>query len=154
MFSIFELNLFNPNILEEITRFMIRNPKPEGPLTIFTGSSDEYDMSKFVNVPVKKGSDLDLLRKFWSKRKYNWIGNFLTFHLSTYIKVDKHILADVSFRNKDFLKLFIIINNQTYMHTQICRYTWLVTTTWKVSVCGVYQFYILPQSNWIQRLTQ
>ena len=40
---------------------MIRNPKPEGPLIIFTGSSDEYDMSKFINVPVKKGKDLDLL---------------------------------------------------------------------------------------------
>lgn len=48
---------------------MIHNPKPEGPLTIFTRSSDEHDMSKFVDVPVKKGSNLDFLYRESLDRK-------------------------------------------------------------------------------------
>ena len=40
----------------EVTRHMIRNPEyPNGPLTIHTTPPDEFDMSSFVDVPVKKG---------------------------------------------------------------------------------------------------
>lgn len=43
------------NVLGSVTRKMVRNPSKNGPVTIFTAPPDEFDDSKFVPVPVKKG---------------------------------------------------------------------------------------------------
>ena len=38
------------------SRKMIRNPSPDGPITVFVGGEDVYDDAAFVAAPVKKGS--------------------------------------------------------------------------------------------------
>ena len=43
------------SFLEPITRKMVRTPAGSTPPTTFTGPPDDYDDSKFVPVPIKKG---------------------------------------------------------------------------------------------------
>eukprot|EP00794_Sanderia_malayensis_P003078 gene3077-3543_t len=54
-----------------VNRYMIRNPDAETPPTIFTAPPDEYDESKFVAAPVKKGSGILIHGKVVHKSEKN-----------------------------------------------------------------------------------
>ena len=51
------------SFLEPITRKMVRTPAGSTPPTTFTGPPDDYDDSKFVPVPIKKGEHPSYLSK-------------------------------------------------------------------------------------------
>lgn len=85
---------------------MIRNPDKNGPITIFTHPIDQYDDSKFVPVPIKKGNrsiqlsnlylKIELLLNFHFLTKQSW-PSVLNNHLKITLQVQPLSSMDMLF---------------------------------------------------------